>query len=150
MSVSALQRHLAVEGKSFQVLKDELRRDMAIVRLTSTDAALSAIAAELGFADGTAFQRAFKSWTGSTPGVYRSRTQNVALLRRGRTQSDEHRCPPSTGTQAPVIHDPASVANSRNRPLSSSGLPRRRIGMRLISALPWSVSHMASVISVSM
>lgn len=77
MSVSALQRHLAVEGKSFQVLKDELRRDMAIVRLTSTDAALSAIAAELGFADGTAFQRAFKSWTGSTPGVYRSRTQKT-------------------------------------------------------------------------
>src|SRR2546427_8875755 len=76
--------------------------------------------------------------------------KNVALLRRGRTQSDEHRCPPSTGTQAPVIHDPASVTNSRNRPLSSSGLPRRRIGMRLISALPWSVSHMASVISVSM
>jgi len=73
MSVSALQRHLAVEGKSFQVLKDELRRDMAIVRLTSTDATLSAIAAELGFADGTAFQRAFKSWTGSAPGVYRSR-----------------------------------------------------------------------------
>lgn len=77
MSVSALQRHLAVEGKSFQVLKDELRRDMAIVRLTSTDAALSAIAAELGFADGTAFQRAFKSWTGSTPGAYRSRTQKT-------------------------------------------------------------------------
>ena len=77
MSVSALQRHLAVEGKSFQVLKDELRRDMAIIRLTSTDAALSAIAAELGFADSTAFQRAFKSWTGSTPGVYRSRTQKT-------------------------------------------------------------------------
>ena len=77
MSVSALQRHLAAEGKSFQLLKDELRRDMAIIRLTSTDAALSAIAAELGFADSTAFQRAFKSWTGSTPGIYRSHTQKA-------------------------------------------------------------------------
>jgi len=72
MSVSALQRHLAVEGKSFQMLKDELRRDMAVDRLTSTNATLNAIAAELGFADGTAFQRAFRSWTGSTPGTYRS------------------------------------------------------------------------------
>ncbi|MCS8129866.1 AraC family transcriptional regulator [Pseudomonas aeruginosa] len=75
VSVSALQRHLAVEGKSFQVLKDELRRDMAIVRLTSTEATLSAIAVELGFADSTAFQRAFKSWTGCAPGVYRSLTR---------------------------------------------------------------------------
>ena len=75
VSVSALQRHLAVEGKSFQMLKDQLRRDMAIVRLTSTDATLSAIAVELGFADSTAFQRAFKSWTGCAPGVYRSLTR---------------------------------------------------------------------------
>jgi AraC-like DNA-binding protein len=77
MSVSALQRHLAMEGTSFQQLKDELRRDMAIVRLTSTDATLSAIASELGFADNTAFQRAFKSWTGSAPGVYRSQTRKT-------------------------------------------------------------------------
>lgn len=77
MSASALQRHLALEGKSFQMLKDELRRDMAIVRLSSTEAALSAIADELGFADGTAFQRAFKSWTGSAPGVYRSQARKT-------------------------------------------------------------------------
>lgn len=75
ISVSALQRHLAMEGTSFQLLKDELRRDMAIVRLTSTDATLTAVAAELGFADSTAFQRAFKSWTGSTPGAYRSHSR---------------------------------------------------------------------------
>ncbi|AEB84058.1 AraC family transcriptional regulator [Alicycliphilus denitrificans] len=72
MSVSALQRHLAAEGKSFQMLKDELRRDMAIVRLTSTRASLHAIAVELGFTDSTSFQRAFKGWTGSAPGDYRS------------------------------------------------------------------------------
>ncbi|HDR8982618.1 AraC family transcriptional regulator [Burkholderia vietnamiensis] len=71
-SVSALQRHLATEGKSFKMIKDELRRDMAIVRLTGTEISLSAIADELGFADSTAFQRAFKSWTGSAPGTYRS------------------------------------------------------------------------------
>ena len=69
MSVSALQRHLATEGTSFQALKDQLRRDMAIVRLTSSEASLIAIAADLGFTDSTAFQRAFKVWTGSAPGA---------------------------------------------------------------------------------
>ena len=64
---SALQRHLATEGTSFQALKDQLRRDMAIVRLTSSEASLIAIAADLGFTDSTAFQRAFKVWTGSAP-----------------------------------------------------------------------------------
>jgi len=76
MSVSALQRHLASEGTSFQALKDQLRRDMAIVRLTSSEASLIAIAADLGFTDSTAFQRAFKVWTGSAPGAYRARSRS--------------------------------------------------------------------------
>lgn len=71
MSPATLQRRLAVEGASFQSLKDELRRDLAIVRLNSSTVPLSALAFELGFADSAAFQRAFKSWTGSPPGVYR-------------------------------------------------------------------------------
>ncbi|WP_454862596.1 AraC family transcriptional regulator [Paraburkholderia fungorum] len=78
-SVSALQRHLATEGKSFKTIKDELRRDMAIVRLTGTNISLSAIADELGFADSTAFQRAFKTWTGSTPGTYRSHIRTARI-----------------------------------------------------------------------
>ena len=80
MSVSALQRHLASEGTSFQALKDQLRRDMAIVRLTSSEASLAAIAADLGFTDSTAFQRAFKVWTGSAPGAYRARSRTKQYL----------------------------------------------------------------------
>lgn len=74
MSVSTLQRHLATEGTSFQSLKDQLRRDVAIVRLNTSTVPLAALAAELGFADSAAFQRAFKSWTGGAPGSYRRRT----------------------------------------------------------------------------
>lgn len=71
MAPSTLQRRLAAEGSSFQALKDELRRDLAIVRLSSSGVTLSALADELGFSDSGAFQRAFKGWTGSAPGAYR-------------------------------------------------------------------------------
>ena len=71
MAASTLQRRLAVDGTSFQALKDELRRDLAIVRLNTSTMPLAALADELGFADSAAFQRAFKSWTGSAPGAYR-------------------------------------------------------------------------------
>jgi AraC-like DNA-binding protein len=71
MAPSTLQRRLAVDGTSFQALKDELRRDLAIVRLNTTTVPLAALADELGFADSAAFQRAFKNWTGSAPGAYR-------------------------------------------------------------------------------
>ena len=71
MATSTLQRRLASEGTSFQALKDELRRDTAIVRLNTSAVPLAALASELGFADSAAFQRAFKGWTGSAPGAYR-------------------------------------------------------------------------------
>ena len=71
MSTATLQRRLANEGASFQSLKDELRRDMAIVRLNTSTVPLARLACELGFADSAAFQRAFKGWTGSAPGAYR-------------------------------------------------------------------------------
>ncbi len=73
MSVSTLQRNLAGEGTTFQALKDELRRDIAISRLHTSTVPLAALAAELGFSDSAAFQRAFKIWTGSPPGAYRKR-----------------------------------------------------------------------------
>ncbi len=71
MAASTLQRRLAIDGTSFQALKDELRRDLAIVRLNTSTVPLTALAYDLGFADSAAFQRAFKRWTGSAPGAYR-------------------------------------------------------------------------------
>jgi AraC-like DNA-binding protein len=71
VSAATLQRRLAREGTSFRSLKDELRRDTAIGRLSTGTVTLAAVAIELGFADSAAFQRAFKSWTGSAPGAYR-------------------------------------------------------------------------------
>jgi AraC-like DNA-binding protein len=73
LSTSSLQKRLAREGTSFQVLKDELRRDMAVVRLSTGAVSLETLSRELGFSDSPSFQRAFKIWTGSAPGSYRRR-----------------------------------------------------------------------------
>jgi AraC-like DNA-binding protein len=71
VSVSTLQRHLAAQRTSFQSVRDELRRHLAIHRLTTSKVPFATLAAELGFADGASFQRAFKRWTGHAPGAYR-------------------------------------------------------------------------------
>ena len=71
ISISTLQRHLAQDGTSFQLVKDQLRRDLAIMRLNTSTVQLAELAAELGFSDQAVFQRAFKTWTGSAPGAYR-------------------------------------------------------------------------------
>jgi AraC-like DNA-binding protein len=70
-SVRTLCRRLSAEGTTFQAIKDELRRDLAIQRLMRSSDAIGAIAYDVGFDDPTAFHRAFRHWTGSTPQAYR-------------------------------------------------------------------------------
>jgi AraC-like DNA-binding protein len=71
MAVSTLQRHLTSEGTSFQTIKDNLRRDVAIYRLQTSNISLAKLSDEMGFSDTGAFQRAFKLWTGHPPGSYK-------------------------------------------------------------------------------
>ncbi|GAB2492523.1 AraC family transcriptional regulator [Pseudoxanthomonas sangjuensis] len=66
-----LFRRLSAEGTTFQAIKDEVRRDIAIRQLTQTQAPISQIAEAVGFDNPTAFHRAFRGWTGSTPSMYR-------------------------------------------------------------------------------
>lgn len=68
---STLRRRLEEEGQSFQAIKDQLRRDMAIDYLFHSNRSIADIAAELGFAESSAFHRAFKKWAGASPGEYR-------------------------------------------------------------------------------
>ncbi|WP_339487142.1 AraC family transcriptional regulator [Pseudomonas sp. EL_65y_Pfl2_R95] len=72
MSPQTLRRHLREEGSSFQGLKDNLRRDLAIYHLSRDDISIQVIAEQLGFSEPSAFHRAFKKWTGLTPGAYRT------------------------------------------------------------------------------
>ncbi|MCB1954270.1 MAG: AraC family transcriptional regulator [Rhodocyclaceae bacterium] len=69
---TTLRRRLAEEGHSFQGLKDALRRDQAIELLAREDNHIHDIAYALGFAEPSAFHRAFRKWTGASPGAYRA------------------------------------------------------------------------------
>lgn len=66
-----LRRRLRDEGRGFQQIKDETRRDAAIDLLLHTPLALPEIAGRLGFSEASTFHRAFKQWTDVAPGAYR-------------------------------------------------------------------------------
>jgi len=66
-----LRRRLQREGQGYQMIKDALRRDVAVECLTQSDVPLLEVAARVGFSEVSTFHRAFKGWTGLTPGAYR-------------------------------------------------------------------------------
>ena len=67
-----LRRRLTLEGTSFRHLAHEARREVAKHLLRDTHLPLSDIAAALHYADATALSRAFRQWTGVTPGTWRA------------------------------------------------------------------------------
>lgn len=71
LSPQTLRRRLATEGKSYQTVKDNLRRDAAIHLLLRPELTLEDVAQQVGFSETSTFHRAFKKWTGVTPGLYR-------------------------------------------------------------------------------
>jgi AraC-like DNA-binding protein len=66
-----LQRGLQDRGTGVRALLDEIRRAMAPTLLLAPDANVEQVGFRLGYAEPTAFIRAFKKWYGTTPGDYR-------------------------------------------------------------------------------
>ncbi|MBA5688887.1 AraC family transcriptional regulator [Rugamonas apoptosis] len=71
MSARTLCRKLEAEQTSFKKVRDDLRRDLAVELLNNSNATMFDIAQELGFGEVSSFHRAFRAWTGATPGAYR-------------------------------------------------------------------------------
>jgi AraC-like DNA-binding protein len=67
-----LQRRLAERNLNYQMLLDNIRKDMAIELLSTTELPITQIATRTGFADDSTFHRAFKRWTGASPGAFRT------------------------------------------------------------------------------
>jgi AraC-like DNA-binding protein len=73
VSTRTLHRQLKDEGASLQTLKDAVRREQAIELLTRTTRPLKQIALAAGFRNEKSFSRAFRAWTGASPGAVRRR-----------------------------------------------------------------------------
>lgn len=69
-----LRRRLKQEGSNFQKLLDETRQALAQSYVHDTHHNFTEIAFLLGFASPSAFQRAFKRWTGTSPGEQRKQS----------------------------------------------------------------------------
>ena len=70
-SASTLQRQLAAEGTTYRQVVAETRESLAREFLTAGKYSAADVAFMLGFADQAVFSRAFKRWTGMSPGEYR-------------------------------------------------------------------------------
>lgn len=66
-----LMRRLDAEDSSFRIIKDELRRDIAIRDLQIGKKSIEEISQDVGFSTAANFHRAFRNWTGTTPSSYR-------------------------------------------------------------------------------
>jgi AraC-like DNA-binding protein len=66
-----LSRRLEEHGVGFQELVDEVRFEIARQMLGETSLEAWQIAESLGYASASAFSRAFRRWSGATPGAWR-------------------------------------------------------------------------------
>ena len=71
VSPRTLRRELKKLNTTYQTLLDDARKKMAIKLLKNTAMTVQEISEKLSFKDPTNFGRAFRKWTGKTPGSYR-------------------------------------------------------------------------------
>ncbi len=76
LSPRSLQVKLKKEGVTYQKLLDNVRREQAVYFLKHTNVAISEITLLLGYSEQSVFTRAFKRWTGSNPGQFRTETNS--------------------------------------------------------------------------
>jgi AraC-like DNA-binding protein len=71
LSPRSVQRRLAQEHTTFRDVLNATRHQLALTHLKSGQHSVSEVAFLLGFAEVSAFTRAFKRWTGASPRAWR-------------------------------------------------------------------------------
>ena len=75
ISSQTLHRRLKESATSYQKIKDNLRREVAIQKLVNERLSVDQVADLIGFSESRSFTRAFKHWTGLTPSEYCKQNQ---------------------------------------------------------------------------
>ncbi|MFL6579442.1 MAG: AraC family transcriptional regulator [Burkholderiales bacterium] len=78
MSRRTLQRKLAEADLTYQKLVDDTRRDLAMRHLEDPRLSITDVTFLLGFSQQSAFTRAFRRWTGTSPSTYRAQRSVAA------------------------------------------------------------------------
>lgn len=79
VGVRTLQRRLGDHGVVYKRLVDDVRRDLALRYLADEKFDLTEIAFLVGYSELSAFDRAFRRWTGSTPQQHRKRLRGARV-----------------------------------------------------------------------
>jgi AraC-like DNA-binding protein len=77
MNRRTFARRLHEDGTTFRELLDTVRFDAARGLLRASAVSLEDVADRLGYADVTAFARAFRRWSGFSPAVWRRKQVGV-------------------------------------------------------------------------
>ena len=78
MSPSTLRRQLHKENTSYQQIKDECRRRVAVELLCVSGLKTADVGDQLGFTDTSSFVRSFRNWTGMTPKAFKEHSASVS------------------------------------------------------------------------
>lgn len=70
LSSQTLHRRLKQEGTSYQKIKDNTRREIALQKLLKENLTVNEVAELVGFSEARSFTRAFRQWTGLSPREY--------------------------------------------------------------------------------
>ena len=79
MSTRTLSRRLSEKGTTYRQLVQVTQQEISTVLLRNTTETVSEIAFQTGFSEQSAFNRAFKRWTGQSPLEYRKRSESTSF-----------------------------------------------------------------------
>ncbi|MCK9504018.1 MAG: AraC family transcriptional regulator [Porticoccaceae bacterium] len=80
LSMRNLDQKLLNAGTNYQLILDDIRRDLAQRYLKTTNYSVTQISYLLGFNDSANFTRGFKKWTGASPSEYRAARKGETLI----------------------------------------------------------------------
>lgn len=83
LSPATLRRRLAAEGQGYAEIRETLLQEDALRLLRSGDLTVAETAERLGYSEPGAFHRAFRRWTGQSPGAVRLAASRGRRLETG-------------------------------------------------------------------